>query len=166
MIGDFANGTGDPLFDGSLRRAVVIQLTQSPYLSVVPDGKLEQILQDLGRSPDDALNPALARQVCQHGQASALILGSIQKTGAAYLLSLEASRCGDGSSLAHETVTVASQAQVVPRLGLMVDDFRRKLGESPSSLQKFDVPVEQATTSSLEALKAYQLGIEQFSVYG
>jgi len=160
VVGDFANSTGDPLFDGSLRRAVVIQLAQSPYLNILPDQKLGALLQDLGRSPDDKLTPALALEVCQRGKASALIVGSIQPTGGAYLLALEASRCADGSFLAHETATVANQKAVLPRLGSMIDDLRRSLGESRASLQKFDVPVEQATTSSLEALKAYQLGLE------
>lgn len=160
VVGDFANSTGDPLFDGSLRRAVVVQFAQSPYLNVLPDGKLGEILQGLGRSPDDKLTPALALEVCQHGQASALITGSIQSTAGAYLLSMEANRCSDGSSLAHETVTVANKKAVLPRLGTMIDDLRRTLGESRASLEKFNVPVEQATTSSLEALKAYQLGLE------
>ena len=102
----------------------------------------------------------MALEVCQRGKGSALIVGSIQPTGGAYLLALEASRCADGRSLAHETVTVANQKAVLPRLGSMIDDLRRSLGESRASLQKFDVPVEQATTSSLEALKAYQLGLE------
>jgi eukaryotic-like serine/threonine-protein kinase len=160
VVGDFANSTGDPLFDGSLRRAAIIQLAQSPYLNILPDQKLGEVLQDLGRSPDDKLTPALALEVCQRGKASALVVGSIQPTGGAYLLALEASRCADGRSLAHETLTVANQQAVLPRLGSMIDDLRRSLGESRESLQKFDVPVEQATTSSLEALKAYQLGLE------
>jgi eukaryotic-like serine/threonine-protein kinase len=160
VVGDFANSTGEPLFDGSLRRAAVIQLAQSPYLNILSDRKLGEVLQDLGRSPDDKLTPALALEVCQRGKASALIVGSIQPTGGAYLLALEASRCADGRSLAHETITVANQKAVLPRLGSMVDDLRRSMGESRASLQKFDVPVEQATTSSLEALKAYQLGFE------
>jgi DNA-binding winged helix-turn-helix (wHTH) protein/tetratricopeptide (TPR) repeat protein len=160
VVGDFANSTGDPLFDGSLRRAAVIQLAQSPYLNILPDQKLGEVLQDLGRSPDDRLTPALALEVCQRGRASALITGSIQPTGGAYLLALEANRCADGSSLAHETVTVAHQDAVLSSLGSMIDDLRRSLGESRASLQKFDVPIEQATTSSLEALKAYQLGLE------
>jgi eukaryotic-like serine/threonine-protein kinase len=160
VVGDFANSTGDPLFDGSLRRAAVIQLAQSRYLNILPDGKLGEILQALGRSPDDKLTPALALEVCQHAQASALITGSIQSTAGAYLLSMEANRCSDGSSLAHETVTVANQKAVLSRLGIIIDDLRRTLGESRASLEKSNVPVEQATTSSLEALRAYQLGLE------
>jgi tetratricopeptide (TPR) repeat protein len=160
VVGEFTNSTGEPVFDGSLRRAAIVQLAQSPYLSVLPDEKLGQILQGLGRSPDESLSPALAREVCQRAHAAALITGSIQSTGGAYLLSMEANRCSDESSLAHETLSVANQQQVLPKLGEMVDGFRRRLGESRESLQKYNVPVEQATTSSLEALKAYQLGLE------
>ena len=160
VVGEFRNTTGEPVFDGSLRRAVVIQLNQSPYLHVLPDEKLSEILQDLGRSPDDELTPALAREVCQRAHASAVVDGSIQAGGGAYLLAMEANRCSDGSSLAQETLTVANQQQVLPRLGSMLEDLRRRFGESRQSLLKYDVPVEQATTSSLEALKAYQLGLE------
>ncbi len=160
VVGEFSNNTGDPLFDGSLRRAVVIQLAQSPYLSVVSDQKLGDILQDIGRSPDDTLTPGLAREVCQRGQAAALIAGSIRANDGAYQLSMEADRCSNGSSLAYETLRVENKKQVLPALGTMVDLFRRKLGESSESLQKFNVPVEQGTTSSLEALQAYQLGLE------
>ncbi|MHB8655051.1 MAG: winged helix-turn-helix domain-containing protein [Terriglobia bacterium] len=160
VVGDFANLTGEPVFDGSLRRAVTIGLAQSPYLSILPDEKLGELLQDLGRPPDDKLTPALAREVCQRGHAAAHISGAIQKTGGAYLLSMEADRCSDGRSLAQETLSVADQKHVLPRLGLMLEDFRRRLGESRESLQKFNIPIEQATTSSMEALKAYQLGME------
>ena len=160
IVGDIENGTNDPLFDGSLRRAVLIQIAQSPYLNVVPDGTIGNILQDLGRSPDDKLTPALAREVCQRGHAAALITGSIQSTAGTYVLSMDATGCSDGSTLVHKTQTVANQAEVLPHLGSLVNDLRRSLGESRASLQKFDVPVEQATTTSLEALKAYQLGLE------
>ena len=160
VVGEFSNSTGNPVFDGSLRRAVVIQFAQSPYLNVLADGRLGEILQDLGRSPEERLTPALARDVCLRGRASASITGSIQASAGSYLLSMEAERCADGNSLAHETLSVPSQQQVLPRLGALVDDFRRRLGESRESLQKFDVPVEQATTSSLDALKAYQLGLD------
>lgn len=160
VVGDFENNTGDPVFDGSLRRAVVIHLRQSPYLDVLPDGKLRAALQNLGRSPDDALAPALASQVCQRLKATALVMGSIRSTDRNYSLSLDAERCSDGVSLIHQTFSVDNKQEVLPRLSSAVDHLRRKLGESRESLQKFDVPMEQATTSSLEALKAYQLGLE------
>ena len=160
VIGDFENNTGDPVFDGSLRRAVIIHLRQSPYLNLLPDEKLRTALQTLGRSPDEALAPALASQVCQRVKATALVVGSIRSTDRNYFLSLDAERCRDGVSLIHETFSVDNKQEVLPRLSSAVDQLRRKLGESRESLQKFDVPMEQATTSSLEALKAYQLGLE------
>ena len=160
VVGDFENSTGDPVFDGSLRRAVIIHLTQSPYLSVVADQKLGAALQGLGRSPDDPLGPALARQACQRLKATALITGSIRASGQKYSLSLDAERCSDGVSLAQQSFSVDAKQRVLPRLSSAVDDLRRRLGESRESLAKFDVPIEQATTSSLEALKAYQLGVD------
>ena len=160
VIGDFENNTGDPVFDGALRRAVIIHLRQSPYLNVLPDEKLRAALQGLGRSPDDILPPALANQVCQRVNAAALIVGSIRSTGRNYTLALDADRCNDGVSLTHQTFSVENKQEVLPQLSLAVDRLRRRLGESRESLQKFDVPMEQATTGSLEALKAYQLGLE------
>lgn len=160
VIGDFENNAGDPVFDGSLRRAVIIQLRQSPYLNVLPDEKLRTALQSLGRSPDDKLAPALASQACQRLKAAVLIAGSIRITGQKYALSLDADRCSDGASLLHQTSSADNKQEVLPLLSSEVDHLRKRLGESRESLQKFDVPMEQATTSSLEALKAYQLGLE------
>ncbi|HEY1676409.1 MAG TPA: winged helix-turn-helix domain-containing protein [Candidatus Sulfotelmatobacter sp.] len=159
VIGDFANSTGDPVFDGSLRQAVIIHLSQSPYLNVVPDQTLKQSMQELGHSPDEALTPALARQVCQRLGSTALIMGSIQP-GAHYSLSMEAQRCSDAAPLMQQTLSVDRKEEVLGRLSAAADDLRRRLGESPQSLARFDVPMELATTSSLEALKAYQLGID------
>jgi DNA-binding winged helix-turn-helix (wHTH) protein/tetratricopeptide (TPR) repeat protein len=160
IVGDFANYTGDPVFDGSLRRAVVIEFAQSPHISVLSDSRIGKMLQDLGRSPEDPLTPAMTRDVCRSGQAAASITGSIQFSGGAYLLSMEADRCADGTLLARQTQSVQTQQLVLTRLSSMVGAMRRKLGESRESLQKFDVPLDQATTSSLEALKAYQLGFD------
>lgn len=160
VVGDFANYTGESALDGSLRRAVVIELEQSPYLKIIPDERTGRILQNLGRSPDDTLGPALARDVCRYGHASASITGAIRLSAGAYLISIEADGCADGTVLAQQTLSAPNQEQVLTSLGTMVDGLRRKLGESRESLRKFDVPVDQATTSSLEALKAYQLGFD------
>ena len=160
VVGDFANDTGDPIFDGSLRRAVVIHLSQSPYLSVLPDQKLGVTLQNIGRSADEALTPALAMQVCQRLNAAALVNGLIRSSSQRYSLTVLAQRCADGASLARETFAVENKQEVLPRLSAAIDDLRRNLGESRKSLESFDVSMEQATTSSLEALKAYQLGLE------
>lgn len=160
VVGDFANSTGNAVFDGSLRRAAIVGLEQSPFLNIVPDDLQGRLLQGLGRPPDDKLTPALARQVCQRGGAAATIYGGIQQAGGAFLLSLETDRCDNGNTVARETESAADEKEVLPKLSAMLDQMRRKLGESRESLAKYDVPVEQATTNSLEALKAYQLGLE------
>jgi DNA-binding winged helix-turn-helix (wHTH) protein/tetratricopeptide (TPR) repeat protein len=160
LVGDFANLTGDPVFDGSLRQATLIELAQSPYLTVLPDSLISDTLQDLGRPPEEKLTPAIARQVCQRSSSAAVINGSIELSGSKFLLALDATRCADGASLGRESAAVASKDKVLASLGVAASSLRRKLGESRDSLKKFDVQVEQATTSSLDALKAYQLGID------
>jgi DNA-binding winged helix-turn-helix (wHTH) protein/tetratricopeptide (TPR) repeat protein len=160
VIGNFANETGDQVFDGSLRRAVMIHLAQSPYVTVVPDQKLGMALQNIGRSPEEALTPALALQVCQRLKSAALVTGLIRGSTQHYQVSLEVQNCADGTSLVHEAFTVDGKPEVLPRLSTAVDDLRKRLGESRQSLKIFDVSIEQATTTSLEALRAYQLGME------
>ncbi len=122
VVGDFENTTGDPLFDGSLRRAAMIQLAQSPYLNVMADGEIGNILQNLGHSPDDKLTPALTRDVCRRGSAAASITRCLQSSAEAYLVSMEVERCSDGSPLARETLSVPSQKQVLVQVGVMVDE--------------------------------------------
>lgn len=160
VIGDFSNTTGDAVFDGSLRRAVTVQLAQSPFFIIVPDEKLAELLEGLGRPPDEKLTPILARQLCQQAEAKAAVTGTISQQGASYVIGIEADRCADGKSLASEEVTAAGKDHVLPSLGSVVEDLRKKLGESRDSLHNYDVPTEQATTDSIEALKAYQLGVE------
>jgi DNA-binding winged helix-turn-helix (wHTH) protein/tetratricopeptide (TPR) repeat protein len=160
VIGDFANQTGDAVFDGSLRRAVMIHLAQSPFVTIVPEQKLGMALQNIGRSPEEALTPALALQVCQRLKSAALVTGLIRGSTQHYQVSLEAQNCVDGSSLAHESFAVDGKPEVLPRLSAAVNDLRKRLGESRQSLKNFDVSIEQATTSSLEALRAYQLGLD------
>ena len=160
LVEEFSNATGDMSFDRSLRTAAIIDLAQSPYLTVVSDEKIGNALQRLGRPPDDRLEPAIARQVCQQEHAAATVSGSIQRVGLGYLLSLAASRCSDGSILATVGFPVADKEHVVIILGKAIAELRRKFGESNESLNRYDVTVVQATTNSLEALKAYQLGME------
>jgi DNA-binding winged helix-turn-helix (wHTH) protein len=160
IVGDFSNSTGDPVFDGSLRRAVIVQLAQSPFFIIPPDTKLAETLQGLGRPPDEKLTPALAREVCQQAGARAAVTGTISQQGAGYVIALEADRCADGNSLARQEVTAAGKSEVLRNLGDAIVRLRLKLGESRDSLQEYDVPIEQATTNSLEALKAYQFGLE------
>jgi eukaryotic-like serine/threonine-protein kinase len=160
VIGDFANLTGDPVFDGTLRRATLVELAQSPYLTVLSDSSISDTLQDLGRPPEEKLTPAMARQVCQRASSAAVINGSVELSGSEYLLALDATRCSDGGSLGRESAIVTSKDKVLASLGVAASNLRRKLGESRDSLKKFDVQVEQATTNSLDALKAYQLGVD------
>lgn len=160
VIGDFANETGDAVFDGSLRRAVMIHLAQSPYVTIVPDQKVGTALQNIGRSPEEVLTPALALQVCQRLKSAALVTGLIRGETQHYQVSLDAHNCADGASLVHESFAVDDKPEVLPRLSAAVDDLRRRLGESRQSLKTYDVSIEQATTSSLEALRAYQLGLD------
>jgi DNA-binding winged helix-turn-helix (wHTH) protein/Flp pilus assembly protein TadD len=160
VVGDFSNSTGDSVFDGTLRRAVVVQLAQSPFFTIPPDTKLQETLQGLGRPPDEKLTPAVAREVCQQAGAKASVTGAISQQGAGYVIALEADRCADGNSLARQEVTAARKDQVLPSLGSAIQELRKKLGESKDSLGNYDVPIDQATTDSIEALKAYQLGLD------
>lgn len=160
VVGDFSNSTGDPVFDGSLRRAVVVQLAQSPFFIIPSDAKLEETLQGLGRPPDEKLTPALAREVCEQAGAKAAVMGTISQEGASYRIVLEVDRCADGNSLARQEVIAAEKDQVLPTLGRAVENLRMKLGESRDSLHDYGVPIDQGTTNSLDALKAYQLGLE------
>ena len=160
VVGDFSNSTGDPVFDGSLRRAVVVQLAQSPFFIIPSDTKLEETLQGLGRPPDEKLSPALAREVCQQAGAKAAVTGTISQEGASYRIVLEADRCADGNPLARQEVTADGKDRVLLGLGRAVENLREKLGESRDSLHDYGVPIDQATTNSLDALKAYQLGLE------
>jgi tetratricopeptide (TPR) repeat protein/DNA-binding winged helix-turn-helix (wHTH) protein len=160
MVGRFVNLTGDAAFDGSLEQASVVELSQSPFLTILPRKALRDGLQNLGRSPDEALSPSLERQICQRANAAALVTGSIHHSGNTYVLSLEADACSDGGVLATERVTLSRKEDVLPGIDRAVASLRRKFGESGESLQKHSMPVEQATTDSLEALKAYQLGLD------
>jgi DNA-binding winged helix-turn-helix (wHTH) protein/Flp pilus assembly protein TadD len=160
VVGDFSNTTGDAVFDGSLRRAVTVQLAQSPFFVILPDTKLEETLQGLGRPPDEKLTPALAREVCQQAGAKAAVTGAISQHGASYAIALEADRCADGKPLASQEVTAAGKSDVLGSLGSAIMRLRLELGESRDSLQEYGVPIEQGTTNSLEALKSYQLGLE------
>lgn len=159
VVGAFTNTTGDTVFDSSLRVAAMMGLAQSPYVHVLPDGTLGELLQSLGHPPDEALTPGLGRQLCQQAKADAIVEGSIRSSGLAYVLALQASRC-DGTSLARARASVARKDQVIPTLGHEVADLRRQLGEPGVTLESYNAPIEVATTDSLDALRAYQLGME------
>jgi serine/threonine protein kinase/Flp pilus assembly protein TadD len=158
VLADFTNTTGDPVFDGTLQQGLAVQLAQSPFLNIVPDEKVAQTLRFMGQPPDARLTPAIARELCQRMQSTAVLDGSIVQIGTQYSLIVKAVNCESGESLAGTEATAGDKNHVLDALGKVATDMRAKLGESLSTVQKFDTPLEQATTSSLEALQAYSLG--------
>jgi eukaryotic-like serine/threonine-protein kinase len=157
VLSDLVNSTGDPIFDDTLKSALSISLRQSPFLSVLPDGELKKTLQHMTRSPDTRLTPDVARELCQRSGSKAYITGAIGSLGSKYVLEVKAVNCQSGDTLAEEDVTVESKEKVLDALGDSASKLRTELGESLATVQKFDVPLAEATTSSLEALKAYSL---------
>jgi eukaryotic-like serine/threonine-protein kinase len=158
VLADFANRTGDPVFDDTLKTALTVSLNQSPFLNVVSDNRVVTTLKLMTRSPDTKLTPDLARELCQRAGSKAYIAGSIATLGSQYVLALKAVDCGSGDTLAQEQATAIAKESVLGALGQATSKLRSVLGESLATVQKFDVPLAQATTSSLEALKAYTLG--------
>ena len=157
LLTDFVNTTGDPVFDGTLKQALAVQLEQSPYLNVFPQDRVRDTLKFMGRSPDERLTPDLARDVCQREGIKAVLNGAISSIGTQYVVDVNAVNCQTGDSLALEQVQADKKEQVLGAVGKAASSLRGKLGESLASVQKFDAPVEEATTSSLEALKAFSL---------
>ncbi|HXW88907.1 MAG TPA: protein kinase, partial [Terriglobales bacterium] len=158
VLADFTNTTGDSVFDGTLRRGLSIQLEQSPFLSIIPDQQIQQTLQMMGQKPDAKLTPEIARQLCQRTGSAAVLDGSIAEIGTQYLLTVKAVNCVSGESLASTEAQASDKNHVLDALGKTASEIRNKLGESLSTVQKFDTPLEQATTPSLEALKALSSG--------
>jgi eukaryotic-like serine/threonine-protein kinase len=161
VLADFVNTTGEDVFDGTLRQALAVQLEQSPYLRVVGDEQVHKALRLMGRAPDERLTNALAREVCQREAVKAMLSGSIASLAKSYVLTVEAINCATGDVLAREQREAAAQEKVLPALGQATSALRGKLGESLASIERFDAAVEDATTSSLDALKAFSLGEEQ-----
>jgi serine/threonine protein kinase/tetratricopeptide (TPR) repeat protein len=158
VLADFANSTGDPIFDDTLKAALTVSLRQSPFLSMLSDGKVAKTLQLMTRPADTRLTPEVARELCQRAGSQAYLAGSIGSLGSEYVLGLKAVNCQNGDALAQEQVTAASKEKVLDALGGAASKLRAELGESLATVQKFDVPLAEATTPSLEALKAYSLG--------
>ncbi len=159
VLTDFANTTGDAIFDDTLKTALNISLRQSPFLNVLPDGQVSKTLKLMTRPPDAKITPELARELCKRAGSKAYVAGSIGSLGSEYVLGLKAVNCQSGDTLAEEQVTAASKEQVLDALGKAASKLRGELGESLATLQKFDVPFYQATTSSLEALQAFNFGV-------
>ena len=158
LVSDFINATGDPVFDGSLKQAITVKLSESPYFNVVLDSATRQTLSLMGRSPDERVVPPLAREVCERAGAKIVVGGSIVALGKKYVVDLDATNCLTGVSIAHQEGAAQNRDQVLKTLGQIVPLIRRRLGESLGSIQKFDIPIEEATTTSLSALKAYTQG--------
>jgi tetratricopeptide (TPR) repeat protein len=158
VLADFTNTTGDPVFDGTLRQGLSVQLEQSPFLSIISDQQIQQTLQMMGQKPDAKLTPEIARELCQRTTSTAVLNGSIAQIGTQYLLTLEAANCSNGELLASAEAQASDKNHVLDALGKSASEIRNKLGESLSTVQRFDTPLEQATTPSLEALQAYSLG--------
>jgi len=157
LIADFANTTGEAIFDDTLTQALAVNLGQSPYLKQLPEPRVRETLKMMGRSSEERLTRAVGREVCQREGAKAMIAGSIAPLGGRYVITLDALACESGESLATEQVEAASQAETLGALGKAVASLRGRLGESLASVAKLDAPIERATTSSLEALRAYSL---------
>ena len=158
VVADFVNTTGEPVFDGTLKEALTVQLEQSPYLNVLPESRVREALRFMGRSPDERVSADVAREIFLREGAKAMLTGSISSLGSHYVIDLRAVNAQTGDSLAREQSEADSKERVLKALDESASSLRRKLGESLGSVQKFAMPLEQATTSSLEALQAFTQG--------
>ena len=158
VLSDFVNTTGDDVFDGALSQALAVKLEESPYLNVFPEERVRETLERMERSADERITRAVGREVCQRRGLKAMMTGEISSLGGSYVVNLNAVDCQSGDVLAREQVTAESKEAVLPALGKAVTRMRRELGESLASIERYDAPIEEATTTSLEALKAFSMG--------
>jgi tetratricopeptide (TPR) repeat protein len=161
LLVDFANATGEPVFDGTLKVALAVAMEQSPFIKVFPDERVAQTLRLMNRREDERLSRAVGRELAQREQLKALVAGSIASLGRNYVVAIEAINSQTGDVMAREQFEVAQKEQVLAALGEAAARLRNKLGESLASIQHFDVPLPRATTSSLEALHSYALALDQ-----
>ncbi len=166
VLADFANSTGDAIFDDALKQAVSVQFAQSPFFNILPDQKVREELELMGRSPSGRVTLEMAQEVCLRSASKAVLAGSIAGLGSQYVIGLKAVNCQTGESLGQQQVQAASKEEVLKVLGGACTKLRGKLGESVSSIQKFDVPIFDATTSSLEALKSLSMGMKTIGEKG
>jgi hypothetical protein len=162
VLADFANSTGDAVFDDTLKTALGVSLGQSPFLNVLSRREVAKTMQQMTVPANTKLTPEMARELCQRAGSKAYIAGAIGSLGSDYVLRLKAVNCRSGDTLAEEQVTAASRENVLNALGRVASKLRGDLGESLATVQKFDIPLAEATTSSLEALKAYSLGLDAY----
>lgn len=158
VVADFTNDTGDPVFDESLKQALSLQLSQSPFLSLIPDGRVRGTMRQMGLSATDFISTETARKICLRTNSAAVIDGSIRTTGSEYILGVRALSCETGDSLAQEEARVSRKDDVLPALDRVSSALRTKVGEPLLSVAKYDIPIYPGTTGSLEALRAYSLG--------
>lgn len=166
VLAEFANATGDPVFDGALRQGLSAQLEQSPYLNLLSDERIAQTLSLMARPRDARLTHDLAREVCQRTGSTAVLDATIAQVGTQYLLALRATNCSNGDSLGSAEEQAADKNHVLDALGKLASKIRNQLGESLASVQKYDAPAESVTTQSLEALKSYSLGYRAQTLRG
>jgi DNA-binding winged helix-turn-helix (wHTH) protein/tetratricopeptide (TPR) repeat protein len=159
VLADFVNSTGDPVFDGTLRQGLAVQLEQSPFLSLIPDRRIHKITQLMGKTSEMPLTAAVANEVCERTGSAAVLEGSIARIGTQYVLGLRATNCRTGDLLDEEQVQSATKEQILNALSDVARRFRTRVGESISAVAKHDTPLADATTPSLEALKAYSAGL-------
>ena len=166
VLADFTNTTSNKVFDGTLRQGLSVQLEQSPFLSIISDQQIQQSLALMGQPADAKLTPAIASELCQRTGSAAVLDGSIAQIGTQYLLTLKAANCVSGESLASAEAQASDENHVLDALGKVSAELRTKLGESLNTVRKFDTPLEQATTPSLAALKAYSSGMQTMNTKG
>jgi eukaryotic-like serine/threonine-protein kinase len=166
VLAEFTNATGDPVFDDTLKQAISVQLAQSPFLSILSTARTRATLRLMAKPPSTALTPDVASDLCQRAGSKAYISGSIASLGSQYVIGLEATNCKTGDPVAQEQVTAENKEQVLKALDQAAAKLRAKLGESLSTVEKFDAPLDQATTPSLEALKALSVGVRTIQEKG
>jgi eukaryotic-like serine/threonine-protein kinase len=158
VLADFANTTGDPVFDGTLRQGLAVQLEQSPFLSLISEERMQAVLRLMGQPSDARLTPGIARDLCERTGSAAVLDATIASLGSQYVVSLRAKDCRTGNVLVEEQVQAAKKEDVLNALGEIASKFRTRVGESLTTVQKYNTPLAEATTSSMEALKAYSAG--------
>ena len=158
VLADFDNKTGDPVFDGTLRQGLAVQLEQSPFLKIMDDEQVQRVLRLMSLPPGARITNQIAHEICVREGAAATIDGTIASLGKSYVITLQAIACQDGATLAREQIQAVDKEHVLNAVGSAATAMRGKLGESLNSIQKLNRPLEQATTASLEALQNYTAG--------
>jgi serine/threonine protein kinase len=166
VLAEVSNSTGEAVFDDTLRQGLAIELEQSPFLRMIPEQKIQQTLQMMGKKPDAKLTPDVAREICQRTSSTAVLEGSIARVGMRYLITLQAVNCTSEAALGGAKATASDENHVLEALGKASNEIRNRLGESLTTVQRFDTPLEQASTPSLEALKSFSSGIRIVNTEG